>query len=154
MNYTVRKATVEDIPIIVHHRKAMFTDMKAADPALIEAMGAPFAEWVAERFESGVYHGWFAVNAEDQVIAGAGLWLIDWIPSPLAPSPPRGYILNVYTEPEYRQQGIARRLVEACIDFCRADGRKYVVLHASEQGRSIYEALGFEITNEMRLRLD
>ena len=153
MTYTIRKATVEDISIIVHHRKGMFTDMGVDDQALIEAMEAPFRAWVSERFQNGQYHGWLAVGADGEVIAGAGLLLYDWIPSPLAPQPSRGYILNVYTEPAQRRQGIARRLVEEILTDCRARGLHTVVLHASAQGRPIYEALGFELTNEMRIRL-
>jgi GNAT superfamily N-acetyltransferase len=153
MTYSIRKATVDDISIIVHHRKAMFTDRGLYDRALIEAMEPPFRVWAAESFRSGQYHGWLAVNTDGQVVGGAGLLLYDWIPSPLAPQPPRGYILNVYTEPGYRQRGIARRLVEEILEFCRAQELKIILLHASDQGRPIYEALGFAQTNEMRIRL-
>jgi GNAT superfamily N-acetyltransferase len=153
MNYTVRKATVEDVSMILHHRVGMFTDM-GYDVGLIARMQEPFRAWVFERLHNGGYHGWLAVNANLQVIAGAGLWLNDWIPSPMLLSGRRGYVLNVYTEPEYRKQGIARHLVQETIDYCRAQGLSTVVLHASEQGRSIYEALGFEMTNEMRMRLE
>ncbi|MCZ2098891.1 MAG: GNAT family N-acetyltransferase [Anaerolineae bacterium] len=123
------------------------------DLALIDRMEPPFRDWLAERIENGTYHGWLAVDSDGQVIGGAGLWLYDWIPSPLAPQPARGYILNVYTEPGQRRQGIARRLVEEILTYCRARGLKFVLLHASEQGRPIYEGLGFEQTNEMRIRL-
>lgn len=154
MIYTIRKATVEDISIIVHHRKMMFTDMGLDDLALIERMEAPFGVWLAERLENGTYHGWFAVDGDGLVIGGAGLWIYDWIPSPLAPEPPRGYILNVYTEPAQRKQGIARRLVEEILADCRERGLVNVLLHASHQGRPIYEGIGFEQTNEMRIRLE
>lgn len=36
---------------------------------------------------------------------------------------------------------------------CRGQGMPAVHLHASEDGRALYAALGFETTNEMRLRL-
>ena len=154
MTYTIRKATVDDIPIILHHRKAMFTDMGLDDLALIDAMEPPFVAWVSERIANDTYHGWLAVAPDGQVIGGAGLWVYEWIPSPLGPQVTRGYILNVYTEPGFRKQGIARRLVEEILAYCRARGLKIVLLHASEQGRPIYEALGFAQTNEMRIRLE
>ena len=153
MTYTIRRATVEDISIIVHHRKMMFTDMGLDDHALIDRMEAPFRVWLAERLANRTYHGWFAVGVDGQVIGGAGLWIYNWIPSPLAPQTARGYILNVYTEPGHRQQGIARRLVEEILEYCREQGLKNVLLHASAQGRPIYESLGFEQTNELRIRL-
>jgi GNAT superfamily N-acetyltransferase len=151
MTYTIRKTTVEDIPIIVHHRKRMFIDMGLDERTVIETLAQPFAAWVPERLENGQYQGWFAIGEDGQVIAGAGLLIYEWLPSPATP---RGYILNVYTEPVYRQQGIARRLIEEILKYCRAQGLTQVLLHASAQGRAIYEALGFEQSNEMRIRLE
>jgi GNAT superfamily N-acetyltransferase len=150
VNYTIRKATADDSAIIVHHRIGMFTDM-GIDPARIKPMEAPFRLWVNEEFGAGRFETWFACAEDGEVIAGAGLWLYQWIPSPLAPQTVRAYILNVYTEPEYRKQGIARRLIEEILAYCRANNLLTVLLHASRQGRPIYEALDFKPTNEMRL---
>ena len=45
------------------------------------------------------------------------------------------------------------RIVRAILDWCRTQGVTRVTLHASEEGRGIYERLGFSQTNEMRLEL-
>ncbi len=63
-------------------------------------------------------------------------------------------MLNVYTRPDQRRQGLARRLMEVVLDSCRTLGIRTIILHASEAGRPLYEALGFEPTNEMRLLID
>jgi ribosomal protein S18 acetylase RimI-like enzyme len=60
-------------------------------------------------------------------------------------------IINVYVEPDWRQQGIAERLMRHMIDFARKSGIPSLVLHASEAGRPLYERLGFTPTGEMRL---
>jgi hypothetical protein len=39
------------------------------------------------------------------------------------------------------------------IDWCRKQRFDRVFLHASKDGRPLYEALGFEPTNEMQLTL-
>jgi hypothetical protein len=39
------------------------------------------------------------------------------------------------------------------IDWCRENGFINVGLHASDEGRPVYEQLGFKPTNEMRLEL-
>ncbi len=147
-NYTIRRATLEDTAIIVHQRVGMFTDM-GIDPALTQAMAAPFTRWLTERMNNGSYLGWLAV-VDGQVVSGVGLWLLEWMPSPLAPDQMRGYILNVYTEREYRKQGIARALMEATLAYCVEQKIRVALLHASKEGRPIYEALGFVQTNEMR----
>lgn len=77
---------------------------------------------------------------------------MDWPAHMLASSPRRGYLLNVYTEPDFRQRGLARVLVEAALHWCRASKIDFVTLHASEEGRSLYEKLGFKAGNEMRIK--
>ena len=64
----------------------------------------------------------------------------------------RAMILNMFVEPHYRRRGIARSLMEVMIlAWCKSAGYSYVGLHASDEGRPLYESLGFQPTNEMRL---
>ena len=58
-------------------------------------------------------------------------------------------MLNVYTEPAHRRNGVAR----ATMDWSREQRLARLVLHASKQGRPLYEVLGFEDSNEMRIKL-
>jgi GNAT superfamily N-acetyltransferase len=131
----------------------MFTDMGYSDTARLDAMDAAFEPWVAERMARGEYLGWLAVGPAGEVVAGAGLWIMDWPPHTLGVDPRRGNILNVYVAPAHRRRGLARRLVVATLDWCRAHGVEGVILHASDAGRPLYTALGFQPTNEMRLLL-
>jgi len=39
------------------------------------------------------------------------------------------------------------------IEWCRKEGFVNVQLHASDQGRPLYESLGFKPTSEMQLKL-
>ena len=59
----------------------------------------------------------------------------------------------MYTEPAVRRHGIAKRLMDEMIEWCRKEGFGSVSLHASEYGRPLYASLGFQATNEMRLKL-
>ena len=43
--------------------------------------------------------------------------------------------------------------MQTMIDWCRREGFARVTLHASTDGRHLYESLGFEASNEMRLKL-
>jgi len=40
------------------------------------------------------------------------------------------------------------------LDWIKQQGLRSVNLHASDEGRPLYERLGFESTNEMRLKFD
>jgi GNAT superfamily N-acetyltransferase len=150
----MRPATVADAPIIVHHRRAMFTDMGVGDEAGLNAMEATFAPYVTRALGDGSYRAWLAQTADDRVVAGGGLIVNEWPARPgILSIPRRAYILNVYTEPEHRGRGIARRIMTAIVEWCRAEGFRSVSLHASVFGRPLYESMGFEPTNEMRLNL-
>jgi GNAT superfamily N-acetyltransferase len=149
----LRLATLADALVIVKHRRSMFRDMGYRDESVLDSMAAKFRPWLEARMQSGDYLAWLATTEDERVVAGAGLWLMDWPPHMLGSSERRGNIVNVYTEPEFRRRGLARRLVEAALEWCKKNNIDFVILHASDQGRSLYESLGFQPGNEMRIRL-
>ena len=151
---TLRPAQANEVDIIAGHRRAMFAEIRHLPHAQLNAMDAVFRPWLAEHMARGTYHGWFAVNTAGVVVGGAGLWLMDWPPHMAHVEPMRGNIVNVYVLPAYRRRGLARALTEAALAWCRENGVRMVILHASEAGRPIYAALGFTPTNEMSLVLD
>jgi GNAT superfamily N-acetyltransferase len=149
--YMTRMATVEDAEIITGHRRAMFEDMRMNVPDLAMKV---FNEWVKEKLIRGDYLGWFITREDGKVVAGAGLWLIEWPPTPIDADTVRGYVLNVFVEPDYRHQGLARRLMDVVLAYSTERKLRVVTLHASSKGRPLYEALGFRGTNEMRIVLE
>ena len=148
---TIRRALPSEADIIVGHRHAMLAEIRPLPPAQLEAIDAAFAPWLAARMARSEYLGWFAVDAAGRVVAGAGLWIMDWPPHMWHVEPRRGNILNVYVQPAYRRRGLARALTEAAVAWCRQNGVRMVILHASDAGRPIYAALGFTPSNEMSL---
>jgi ribosomal protein S18 acetylase RimI-like enzyme len=146
----IRPATLEDASTIAEQRRSMFFDMGYRDASILDPMTDAFLPWVRQKMSAGEYLGWFAVAEDGSAAAGSGLWLMDWPPHMIGPGSRRGNILNVYTRPEFRRMGLARRLTETAVEWCRANGIATVILHASDEGREIYRALGFEPTNEMR----
>ncbi|HEY3876829.1 MAG TPA: GNAT family N-acetyltransferase [Candidatus Kapabacteria bacterium] len=155
--YTIRLATINDVPAIAEHRKKMIAEIRDSMELDFDSMVAQFQQWLRPRMERGEYMEWFAMTENGSVAAGIGLWIIDWPPH-LLPSGNanniRGYILNVFTEPSYRKQGVSRLLLETALDWCREKKIKMVFLHASPFGRHLYETAGFMTTNEMRIYLE
>ena len=155
---TLRLATVIDIPVLVSHRRKMFEDLDALkgvtrDRAGLDAMEAAYAVLLHYEIPAGSTRVW--VVADDGVIAASGaLKFTDWLPRPDGSRRGLVYVHSVYTVPEYRRQGLARRILTAMIDYCRDNGWPRLSLHASDMGRGLYEDLGFKPTNEMRLILE
>jgi ribosomal protein S18 acetylase RimI-like enzyme len=149
----IRPLGPADLDLICYHRLAMFRSAGWPEPVVAELAG-PFRAWLEPRLADGRYFGW-AIEAEGQPIAGIGMIEIDWPPHPRHPAEARrGYILNVYVEPEWRRRGLARRLMERAREEGQRRGIAYMVLHAAEAGRPLYEQLGWTATNEMGLALD
>ncbi len=132
----------------------MFSEMGYPDDEALRAMCAAFRPWLIKRLETREYLAWLAVASDGAVAAGLGLWLMDWPPHMIGPGARRGNIVNVYTIPEARRLGLARRLMETALEWCRANGIRAVILHSSDDGRPLYQALGFRPTNEMRVVLE
>ncbi|MDX2162309.1 MAG: GNAT family N-acetyltransferase [bacterium] len=150
--YQIRRAAPADAAAIAHHRRSMFSDMGLTDH--LDAMEASFAAYAAEQIAQGAYLGWLVIDPEGGIVGGAGVQMFEWGAVPRVPHTHlRPYIMNVYVEPAHRRAGLARALLQAIIDWARAEGYGSITLHASEFGRPLYEQLGFTATNEMRLAL-
>jgi GNAT superfamily N-acetyltransferase len=153
MTYRIRTAALADIPHIVEHRAQMFREMGI--PAQFEDMAAATESWLRHAIPSKIYLGWIAETAQGDVAAGGGLIVIPWPPGPMSMDPRCGFIFNVYTQPAHRKQGLARRMMDAMHEYCRAEGIERVVLNASTFGKPLYEDMGYVVANEpmMRMRL-
>ena len=151
--YTIRQATKADLDILMHHRRAMFLDMGRKDDEILAKAMRTSRDFFSNQFEYGRFHAWVVEQRPGTIIAGAGVITFDYPPSPRDPSPQRPMVVNVYTERAHRRKGIARKLMEIVIDWCRSMQFGSVMLHASDEGRPLYESQGFEQTNEMRLML-
>ena len=150
---TIRAATPADIAHILRHRRAMFQEMGLAPAAALDHMEHVSETYLKTALADGSYLGWLAQAAHGRVVAGGGLVIVRWPGFPLEPEPRRAWILNIYTDPDFRRRGLATRITKEIVDWCRAAGFASVSLHASDDGRPLYQALGFQPTNEMRLQL-
>ena len=153
-SFVMRRASVADIPELLRQRRAMFVAMAVGDESQLHAMERSFEAFLPEALERGIFNAWLAVAERSHEVLGGGAVVVNpWPPSPTRLRPRRADILNVIVYPPFRRRGIARRLMETMIAWCRAEDFNAVALHASADGRALYEQLGFVPTNEMRLEL-
>lgn len=59
--------------------------------------------------------------------------------------------VNVFAEPAWRRRGLVRILMRDVMEFAARKGVEGVVLPRWGEGQPLYEQLGFQATNEMRL---
>ena len=155
---SIRRATAADAGVLARHRADMFRDMGQLNDGLRDTLVEAARAYFAAAIPDGRYIAWLA-EAGGEVVGGAGLQLRELLPRP-APGGsrlvggPQGLIMNVFTERAWRRRGVAAALLRELLRWCRASGIESLVLHASADGRPLYEKLGFTPTNEMRYARD
>jgi GNAT superfamily N-acetyltransferase len=141
--WVVSATTESDAQSVAEHRYY--------DPKETAADKAAYVAWVVHRIAQRTYIGYTA-RAANLVIGGAGAVLLDWGPTRANENTIRARIVNVYTEPTWRKQGVAALLVSKVIAHCEELGVHDFCLAASTESKSLYARLGFaEYPSEMRL---
>jgi GNAT superfamily N-acetyltransferase len=154
--FRIRRATAHDAGIVAWHRARMFQDMGDVSRDAFEILRAKARARLKEWLDSGDYVGWLATPADqpEMVVGGAGVQLQPILPRPVNPSTVgegrQGTVVNVFTEPQWRRRGVAGLLMKEIITWSKDEHLDRLLLHASDEGRSVYERLGFIPGNEMR----
>jgi GNAT superfamily N-acetyltransferase len=132
----------------------MFAELGHREKRVLDAHDRAYRRWVRPRMRRGEFRAFVVEDARDRIVGSGAIWLEAQQPRPGRLAVPRlPYILSMYTEPAARGRGVATRLVREMIRWAMARGYPRIFLHASHMGRPVYERLGFEPGNEMRLEL-
>ncbi len=84
------------------------------------------------------------VLAIDKCVIGcATICYIDMMPTFSHPSGKRAHLMNVYTNSEYRRQGIALHMLNIIIQEAKEKGVTEISLDATEMGKSLYKKCNF-----------
>lgn len=157
--FRLRQATKQDIPTLAVHHRLMFEailDERGGDrcSAQLEEVEQSYVKKLQQQLSDGSCKVW-AVEKDQKIVASGGVTIISTVPVPNDPSYRIAYVHSIYTEDQYRKQGMASRIVKSALDYCRSIGIRRVILNASEAGRPLYEQLGFEAAdNAMRLWIE
>lgn len=86
----------------------------------------------------------FVCRDMDKIVSCCFLCVSEKPSNPTFISGKTGTILNVYTKPEYRKNGIARKLLNMLLAESEKIGLDFVELKATDSGYSLYKSIGFE----------
>ena len=143
MNVDIRRAGVADIETLIRLRVRFVSAVRGVAE---ESWGDDFRAATRHFFErslgGGTYVTWLAeVEGEPAGCVGVAL----------TPVPPRtadlrtwdGLVLTMWVEEEHRRRGIGEALLQRLLSDRDEIGIRRLVLHATEQGRTLYERFGF-----------
>ena len=92
------------------------------------------------------------VMEDDKFIGTGGVSFYSVMPTYHNPSGKKAYIMNMYTAPDYRRQGIAYKTLDMLVKMSKERGIDQISLEATEMGRPLYEKYGFvKMESEMEL---
>ena len=139
----VREALAADIPALVRLRMALFGELgELDDPQASDALWQATQSYFSAAQADGSARSWL-VEVDGEAVACGTLALFVRPPYPGNLAGREAYLLNMYTLPAYRKQGMASALLDAMVVHACAERLGKVWLHASDEGRPLYERIGF-----------
>jgi GNAT superfamily N-acetyltransferase len=151
---SVSKAGLRDLDSLVHQRREMWKALGVRNTEQHVKGDRVYKRWARARLRNHELMAWIVKSADGRVAGGGCVWLEPVQPRPQWSSMVQPYLLSMYTEPEFRNRGVASMVVKEAVKWCKENGYERLMLHASEMGRGLYSRLGFKRTWEMRLNLD
>lgn len=153
--FRVRQSRPNEDRLLARHFYRMWRDNGVPEEKLAGDWERRVLDFVEAARGAYRYCAFVAEQDGAGILGSAGCQIFGGLyPDILDPAVRRyGYLWGVYVEPNHRRRGIARLLTQTAIAHLTAIGCTHALLHASPPGRPVYEGLGFEPTNEMRLGL-
>ncbi len=86
----------------------------------------------------------YVARKEEEILACAFLLVVEKPMSPAFITGKTGTVLNVYTKPEHRKNGYAKKLMHMLLEDAKENGLSTIELKATEDGYHLYKSVGFE----------
>lgn len=147
---------MDDIEDLVRLRYAMQKEVAVSHHGVSpEDIVESTHDYFEKQLNGNHFAAFFAVAPDGQIIGTGGFVVYDTPPSPGNPSGTEGYIMNMYTVPEWRNRGVAHAILDAIAKHARKEGATRLWLRYTEGSKHVYETFGFvPRDNYMQMRLD
>ncbi|MCL2461477.1 MAG: GNAT family N-acetyltransferase [Defluviitaleaceae bacterium] len=140
-----RRAVLADAEELARIRSVFIAEVNDLEPddGRVSAMKRANLAYFTSALADGSFIAWLAVH-EDEIVATSGL-SFSIVPPNFACMDGRvAYIMNMFTFPAYRGQGIATELFARIAEEAKSLGYGKITLNATDTGRPIYEKYGFK----------
>lgn len=150
--FQCKKATIGDIDELVQTRIIVLRAAnKLSDDVDMTKVEKESYAYYKKALENGE-HIAYLVYDNGKFIGAGGISFYQVMPTYHNPTGKKAYIMNMYTAPEYRRQGIALHTLDLLVKEAKEQGVLQIALEATDIGRSLYKRYGFvKMENEMEL---
>ena len=151
--YEYKKVTIEDIDELVRTRIIVLRAAnKLSDDVDMSLVEKESYVYYTRALETGE-HIAYLVYDNGAFIGAGGVSFYQVMPTYHNPTGEKAYIMNMYTAPEYRRQGIAFHTLDLLVKDAREQGVTQIALEATDMGWPLYEKYGFvKMEDEMELQ--
>jgi ribosomal protein S18 acetylase RimI-like enzyme len=147
----IREAAFDDLDRLFEARRNMLADMNVAVTADdLETLENAVRAFIRERHHPGPI-GFIAEDDEGEMMGAVSIAHEQIHPALHDLTGRQAYLYGMWVRPASRRRGVARALVSTAVAAARAAGAGAVSLVASDEGRGLYESLGFRAIPAMRL---
>ena len=139
----IRTVELEDIPSMIQHRIDYLAEMQGKrDEDFIRQLKNDMNDFFKKSLLNGSFIALVAEH-EESIVAYGGIVLRE-IPGDFNRSSYlEGDILNMYTIPEARRQGISTLILKQLLIEATSMGVTKLALHTSKDGEKLYRSIGF-----------
>ena len=100
-------------------------------------------------------HVAFLCEEAGAIIGTAGLTLFEMPPTSKLPNGKVAKLMNMYTVPAHRKQGVAKGMLDFVMDYAKEHGYYKIMRNSSPMGKPLYERAGFTlISNEYEFMIE
>jgi GNAT superfamily N-acetyltransferase len=150
--FSFHRATLEDLSILIDMRVEFLSEFWGQqDSAIVLALRVGLKKYFHEALSNNTYISWY-VKSGDAIAGIGGMAIIIKPGSFRVPDGKCGYIMSMYTRPEFRKKGIAAAILEKLVLSGKEEGIKFFELHATKDGEPVYEKGGFSLHTEPTYR--
>ena len=103
---------------------------------------AALEDFYHRHMADGTFVSWLALDG-DKIIGTSGMSFVEKPPYFTCPTGRLGLLSSMYTDPNYRRMGIAKKLLDKVVNEARQYGCGSVWITASNMGVKLYTAYGF-----------
>ncbi len=152
MNLIYKRAELEDIDILTKTRiEVLRAANQLSDDTDMSEVERESYNYYQKALCDGS-HIAYLVFDEERFVGAGGVSFFQVMPTYHNPSGNKAYIMNMYTNPEYRRKGIAIKTLDMLIKDAKNRGVTAISLEATDMGRPLYEKYGFiKMNDEMEL---
>lgn len=152
MNLTYKKATIADIDLLTETRiEVLRAANKLSDDTDMDEVKRQTYDYYQRALCDDTHIAYLIFDGNCFIGAG-GVSFFQVMPTYHNPSGKKAYIMNMYTKPEYRRNGIAYETLSRLISDAKERGITAISLEATAMGRPLYEKYGFrKMNDEMEL---